>query len=70
MEISMLTQKLFARVREKAVALGVSLKLLMRASILKLVGDDAEQWIEEFDRLSGSGHSDGSRFDRYEIHER
>jgi len=32
MEISMLTQKLFARVREKAVALVVSLKLLMRAS--------------------------------------
>ena len=71
MGISMPTQKLFTRVREKATALGGSLKRLIRDSVRKLVGgDDAEQWIEEFNRLSGGGHSDGCRFDRNEIHQR
>jgi len=32
--------------------------------------NDPEQWIEEFQLLSGSGHSHGQRFNRYEAHER
>jgi hypothetical protein len=65
------TQKLFTRAGEKATVLGRRLRRLIRGSVRKLIGgDDAEQWIEEFDRLSGSGHSDGWRFDRNEIHQR
>jgi hypothetical protein len=40
------------------------------AKLRKRPGTDVEQWIEEFERLSGSGHSNGWRFDRDEIHER
>ena len=65
-------QRSFARAREKAVALANCLKRLVRAPVRKLIGggDDPEQWIQEFDRLSGGGHSDGWRFDRNETHER
>ncbi len=65
------TQKPFTRACEKAGALANCFKRLIRDSVRKLIrGDDAERWIQEFNRLSGSGHSDGWRFDRNEIHER
>jgi hypothetical protein len=71
MKTSMPTQKLFTRAGEKVTALGRRLRRLIRGSVRKLIGgDDAGQWIEEFNRLSGSGHSDGWRFDRNEIHQR
>jgi len=59
------------RARKKAEALGKSLNQLIRDYLQKLAGgDDAERSIEEFERLSGGGHSQGWRFDRDEIHER
>jgi hypothetical protein len=59
------------RARKKAHALGKSLNQLIRDYLQKLAGgDDPEQSIEEFRRLSGRGHSRGWRFDRNEIHER
>ena len=71
MRTSMPTQKPLTRACEKAVALAESFKRLIRDSVRKLIGgDDPEQWIQEFNRLSGGGHSDGWRFDRNEIHER
>jgi hypothetical protein len=71
MKTGMPTQKPFTRACEKAVALAESFKRLIRDSVQKLIGgDDPEQWIQEFHRLSGGGHSDGWRFDRNETHER
>ena len=65
------TQKPFTRASGRAVAIAQSLRRLIRDSVQKLVGgEDPEQWIQEFNRLSGGGHSDGWRFDRNEIHER
>jgi hypothetical protein len=59
------------RARKKAEALGKSLNQLIRDYLQKVAGgDDAEQSIEEFRRLSGRGHSRGWRFNRDEIHER
>jgi hypothetical protein len=59
------------RARKRAEALGKSLNQLIRDYLQELVGgDDPEQSIEEFKRLSGSGNSRGRRFDRDEIHER
>jgi hypothetical protein len=64
-------QKPFARACEKAVAFAESFKRLIRDSVRKRVGgDDPEEWIREFNRLSAKGHSGGWRFDRNEIHER
>ena len=63
-------EKLAARARKKADALGKSLNQLIHDYLQKLAGDDPERWIEEFERLSGRGHSQGSRFDRNEVHER
>jgi Family of unknown function (DUF6364) len=60
-----------SRARKKAEALGKSLNQLIRDYLQKLAGgDNPEQSIEEFRRLSGKGHSRGWRFDRSEIHER
>ena len=60
-----------ARARKKADALGKSLNQLIRDYLQKLAGgDDPERSIEEFNRLSGQGHSHGWRFNRNEIHER
>jgi len=71
MKTSMPTHKLFTRAREKAAALGKSLKRLIRGSARKRSGGgDAEQSIEEFNRLSGRGNSGGWRFDRNETHQR
>jgi hypothetical protein len=63
-------RKLVARARKKADALGKTLNQMIRDQLVKLGGGDSEQWIEEFNRLSGGGHSDGWRFDRNEIHQR
>jgi hypothetical protein len=64
-------EQLAARARKRAEALGKSLNQLIRDYLRKLAGgDDPEQSIEEFRRLSGKGHSRGWRFDRNEIHER
>jgi hypothetical protein len=60
-----------SRARRKAEALGKSLNQLVRDYLERLAGsDDPERSIEEFERLSGRGHSRGWRFDRDEIHER
>jgi hypothetical protein len=64
-------EQLVARARKKAEALGKSLNQLIRDYLQTLAGgDDAEQSIEEFKRLSGQGNSRGWRFNRDEIHER
>jgi hypothetical protein len=64
-------ERLLARARERAEALGTSLNQLIRDYLESFVGgDDPERSIEEFNRLSGRGHSRGWRFDRDEIHER
>ena len=56
---SMLIDSLFACARKKVAALGKSINHLIRIPLRKLSGGDAEQWIAEFEHLSGSGHSDG-----------
>jgi hypothetical protein len=61
---------LFTRSRKKVAALGEGISRLIRIPLRKLSDGDAEQSIAEFERLSGSGHSDGWRFDRNEIHQR
>lgn len=59
------------RARKRAATLGKSLNQLIRDYLLKLAGgDDPERSIEEFRRLSGTGDSQGWRFNRDEIHER
>jgi hypothetical protein len=64
-------EQVVARARKKAKALGKSLNELIRDYLQKLAGgDNAERSIEEFERLSGRGHSGGWRFNRDEIHER
>ena len=63
--------QLVASARKKAEALGKSLNQLIR-DYLKTVagGDDPERSIQEFNRLSGQGHSRGWKFNRDEIHSR
>lgn len=64
-------EHLLARARKRAEALGTSLNQLIRDYLESFVGgDDPERSIEEFNRLSGRGHSRGWRFDRDEVHER
>ena len=63
--------QLVARARKKAEALGKSLNQMIRDYLLTVTGgDDPERSIEEFNRLSGQGHSRGWRFNRDEVHER
>lgn len=63
--------QLVVRARRKAQALGKSLNQLIRDHLETVAGgDDPEGSIEEFKRLSGTGHSHGWRFNRDEIHER
>ena len=59
----------FAQVREKAIGFARILARLI-GKPAKRVGNDADRSIDEFNRLSGGGHSDGRRFDRDEIHRR
>jgi len=64
-------EQLVERARKRANALGKSLNQLIRDYLQKLAGgDDPERSIEEFERLSGRGHSRGWRFKRDEIHQR
>ena len=64
-------EQVVARARKKAKALGKSLNELIRDYLQKLAGgDDPERSVEEFEQLSGRGHSRGWRFNRDEIHER
>ena len=66
-----LDEQLVARARERADALGKSLNQMIRDYLQKLAGgDDPEESIREFRRLSGRGHSRGWRFNRDKIHER
>ena len=51
--------------------MGKSLNQLIRDLLESIVGEeDPERSIDEFRRLSGTGHSGGWRFNRDEIHER
>ena len=64
-------EQLATRARKRAQALGKSLNQLIRDYLRDIAGgDDAERSIEEFRRLSGTGHSRGWRFNRDEIHGR
>jgi len=64
-------EQLITRARKKAEALGKSLNRLIRDYLQTIVGgDDSERSVEEFKRLSGTGHSRGWRFNRNEIHQR
>jgi len=64
-------EQLVASARKKAASMGKSLNQLIRDYLQSLTGvDDAERSIEEFNRLSGRGHSRGWRFNRDELHER
>ncbi len=64
-------EQVAARARKKAEALGKTLNQLVREYLQSLAGgNDAERSIEEFQRLSGQGHSRGWRFQRDELHER
>jgi Family of unknown function (DUF6364) len=63
--------QLVARARKKAEALGKSLNQMIRDYLQTVAGgDDPERSIDEFNRLSGQGHSRGWRFNRDEIHDR
>jgi hypothetical protein len=65
------SDNLFTRLRQKANGLVRNVKRLVGDSLQKQPsGDDAEQSIEEFERLSGRGNSGGWHFDRDEIHRR
>jgi hypothetical protein len=63
-------ERLVARARQKAEALGKSLNQLIRDYLRTLADGDVECSIEEFKQLSGQGHSQGWRFNRDEIHSR
>ena len=63
-------ERVVARARKRAEALGKSLNQLIRDYLKTLADDDPERSIEEFKRLSGRGNSRGWRFNRDEIHDR
>lgn len=64
-------EQVVARARARAQAVGKSLNQLIRDYLQGLAGlDDVEQWVEDLERLSGTGHSQGWRFNRDEIYER
>jgi hypothetical protein len=64
-------EQLVAKARKKANAVGKSLNQLIRDYLQNLAGgDDPERSIQEFQNLSGRGHSHGWRFNRDEIHSR
>ncbi len=66
-----LDEQLVARARKQANARGKSLDQVVRDYLRRLAdGDDPEQAIAEFRRLSGRGHAHGGRFNRDEIHRR
>ena len=64
-------EELVRRARKRAAAVGKSLNQVIREHLQKLAGDDdPDTSIEELERLSGKGRSQGWRFNRDEIHER
>ena len=64
-------EQLVERARKRANALGKSLNRMVRDYLQTLAGgDDPDESIAEFRRLSGKGHSRGWRFNRDEIHRR
>jgi hypothetical protein len=64
-------EHLVHRARKRAEAMGKSLNQVVREHLQKLAGDDeVERDIEEFNRLSGRGDSNGWQWNRDEIHER
>ena len=64
-------EKVVARARLRAEALGKSLNQLIRDYLESLAGDqDVERDMEEFRRLSGKGNSRGWKFNREEAYER
>lgn len=64
-------EKLVAKARKRADALGKSLNQLIRDYLQSLAGgDNPERSVEEFRSLSGKGNSRGWRFNREELHER
>ena len=63
--------RIVARARKRAEALGKSLNQVIRDYLEHLAGTaDPNAAIEEFEQLSGRGDSRGWSFDRDEIHER
>jgi hypothetical protein len=63
--------QLVARARKRAEALGKTINQLIRDYMQTVTGgNDPERSIEEFNRLSGQGHSRGWRFNRDEIYDR
>ncbi len=64
-------EKVIARARLRAEALGKSLNQLIRDYLETVAGeDDIERDMEEFRRLSGKGNSRGWKFNREEAYER
>lgn len=66
-------ERIVARARKRAEAMGKSLNQLVREYLERLGGgDDGERDVEELRQLSvaGKGRSRGWRFDRDELHER
>ena len=64
-------EQIAERAREKLRAMGKSLNQEIRDHLQHLAGDDdLERDLAEFERLSGLGNSNGSKFNRDEIHER
>jgi len=65
------SDNLFTRLWKKANALARNITRLVGVSLQgRLAAENAEQSIEEFERLSGTANSSGWHFDRNEIHER
>jgi len=62
--------RVLARARARAEAVGKTIEQLISEYIEKLANDDPERDMEEFRRLSGRGNSRGWRFNRDEIYER
>ena len=64
-------EQIVAEARKKAETVGKRLNRSVRDYLERLAGgDDPERSIEEFQSLSGRGHSQGWRFNRDEIHNR
>ena len=65
-----LDERLLARARTKAQALGKSLDTFIVEYLRRMVAEDDERSNEEFARLSAQGNSQGWKFYRDEIHNR
>ena len=64
-------ERVVARARRTAEAMGKSLNQVIRDYLQTLAGeDDVERDMEEFRRLSGKGNSRGWKFNREEAYDR